>query len=394
MSNKLNLVFDFNNMAMRALFMCQYSGGDQPIANFDTDEECAVLIRKMSMDIAYVMRMFDPSRTIIVCDSRHPWRESLYADIDNEGYKGTRQKDTAKNWNKIYDTWEQFKQILKDKGFIVNEINSAEADDLAALWKENILSKNEDVVLVSSDRDWTQLVTFENNHFCLCFNPIANNKGKKKLYVTKECYDWLYSNEIVTDIFFTNFNASRDDISKITTKDNKVELEIIDPKYVTLTKVMCGDDGDNAPAIYEFYKNGHKIRMTELKSKKIFEAFNVNDIKDLCTISASGELKKMIESIFKKELNDIDMDERLMRQRKLVELNSSMFPQDIVKTFDYFVLDNIDNGYVSASHIKLDNILEGSKFLTKDFRKPKTNSIFDNLQDLDQYIKPISNKLF
>lgn len=392
--NKVNLVFDFNNMAMRALFTCQYSGGDQPVANFDTDEECAVLIRKMAMDIAYVMRLFDPSRTIVVCDSRHPWRESLYTDIDNGGYKGTRHKDETKNWDKIRNAWSEFKAILKNKNFVVNEIESAEADDLAALWKENSFSKNEDVILVSSDKDWTQLVEFTNGHFCLCFNPIANNKSKKKLYLTKECNDWLYSDNEVTDIFFTNYNSSKNDIKNLLNKDTKIEFEILDPDYVVLNKVMCGDDGDNTPAIYEYYKNGKKMRMTELKSKKIFESLCIANVKQLCAKSATGELKKAIEDTFKKELNDIDMDERVMRQRKLVELNSSLFPQSIVKTFDYFVADNVDKGRIQANNIKLDNILEGTKFLSKDFRKPKQNSIFDNLKDLDKFIKPVSASLF
>ena len=114
----------------------------------------------------------------------------------------------------------------------------------------------------------------------------------------------------------------------------------------------------------------------------------------LTAATTSGRLLLRSLTTFKKELNDIDMDERVMRQRKLVELNSSLFPQSIVKTFDYFVADNVDKGHIQANNIKLDNILEGTKFLSKDFRKPKQNSIFDNLKDLDKFIKPVSTSLF
>ena len=392
--SKLNLVIDFNNIAMRALFSCQYSGGDQPVANFDTDEECAVLLRKMATDVAYVMRLFNPSRTIFVCDSYHPWRETLYSDIDNEGYKGTRHKDENKNWDKIWAAWNEFKTILKNKGFVVIEIASAEADDLAALWKEMIISNNESVVLVSSDRDWTQLVDFKNNNCCLCFNPIANNKAKKKLYLTKECNDWLFSDLKTIDIFFTNYNSLKDDLAKLLTKDTKIEFEIINPEYVALNKVMCGDDGDNAPSIYEYYKNGKKVRMTELRSKKVFESLNISNIHDLCESSASGELKTAIEKLFKITLDNIDMDARVMRQRKLVELNSMLFPQEIVQTFNCVVDDNRNAGFVSVGNIKMEDILKDTKYLTKDFRKPKVNSIFDNLQDLDKFIKPLNSGLF
>jgi len=392
MADKLNLIIDFNNIATRALFACQY-GGDQPVGNFDTNSDCSVLARKIAMDIAYVLRVFNPSRTIFVCDARHPWRESLYTDIDNGGYKGTRHKDENKNWPKIYATWDKIKIILADRGFIVSEVQSAEADDLAALWRNRILAAGEDVILVSSDKDWTQLVSY-NNKFCMCFNPIANNKGKKKLCMTQACYDWLQSDETCTDIFFTNYNTQKVNISKLPAKDSKIEFEVIDPDYIALVKVMCGDDGDNAPSIYEYYKNGKKVRMTELRSKKIFESLGISNIPGLCKASACGELKDAIGKLFKREIDDIDMDERVMRQRKLVELNENLFPREIVNTFNYAVSNNKDKGYVPVSNIKMDTILAGTEYLDKDFKKPKVNSIFDNLQDLNKFIKPLNNGLF
>ena len=57
MSNKLNLIFDFSNMAMRALFTCSYANRGE-ISTFDTDEECNILIRKIAIDMAYVIRIF------------------------------------------------------------------------------------------------------------------------------------------------------------------------------------------------------------------------------------------------------------------------------------------------------------------------------------------------
>ena len=95
MTNRLNLIFDFNNMAMRALFTCGYAG-EGSVSTFDTDEECAILIRKIATDMAYVMRTFAPDRTIVLCDAKSPWRNDLYEDSD-ENYKGTRVKDTTKN---------------------------------------------------------------------------------------------------------------------------------------------------------------------------------------------------------------------------------------------------------------------------------------------------------
>ena len=102
MNNKLNLIFDFNNMAMRALFTCNYAGGSA-VSTFDTDEECGVLVRKIAMDMAYVLRIFSPNRVIVACDAKHAWRNELYKD-EEENYKGTRVKDNSKNWDKMIRT--------------------------------------------------------------------------------------------------------------------------------------------------------------------------------------------------------------------------------------------------------------------------------------------------
>ena len=204
--NKTNLVFDFSNMAMRALFTCSYANAGA-VTTFDTDEECGILIRKIAMDMAYVARIFTPDRIIIACDARDPWRKSLYEDIEGETYKGNRQKDNTKNWTKIFTELNNYKEILKSQNFVVTELPNAEADDLAALWKQESFSNGDNVVLVSSDKDWAQLVEYTGKNFCICFNPISNNKGKKKLYATQECLDWITNTDKKMDIFFTNYNC-------------------------------------------------------------------------------------------------------------------------------------------------------------------------------------------
>lgn len=389
--NKTNLVFDFSNMAMRALFTCSYANAGE-VTTFDTDHECGILIRKIAMDMAYVTRMFTPDRVIIACDARDPWRRSLYDNIEGESYKGNRQKDTTKNWTKIFTELNNYKEILKKQNFVVTELPNAEADDLAALWKKDSFDNGDNVILVSSDKDWSQLVEYTGKNFCLCFNPISNNKGKKKLYTTAECLEWINSVDQKLDIFFTNYNAYKDTLANIKTKDSKVEYEVINPHAVLLDKVMCGDDGDNAPTIYEYYKNGKKVRMTPSRCKKILESLNIETIKDLCEASAAGALLPALSASFKKEIDDIDIDERVMRQRMLVELNPDLFPHDIVTTFLYHVKDSGNTGYIDTTSINLESILKDSKFVDENYKNagPKEAGIFDNIKNLEKYIPELS----
>ena len=392
MSNKLNLIFDFSNMAMRALFTCSYANRGE-ISTFDTDEECNILIRKIAIDMAYVIRIFTPDKVIVACDSRHPWRNDLYENIENESYKGNRQKDTTKNWDKIFSSLNEYKEILKNDGFILTELDTAEADDVAAMWKEHFYNNGENVILISSDKDWTQLIDYEPslNKFCVCFNPIANNRGKKLLHGTSEFFEWLNSVNSKTDIFFSNYKPQKDKFKNIKTHDTKIEYDVIDPNQVLLNKIMCGDDGDNAPSFCEYYKNGKKIRMTPTKSKKILESFDVHNVKELCQAVNKNDFMNIVNKTFKYDFCDFEPNERLMRQRKLVELSSILFPEKIKKLFETHSIKNKDNGSVQSSNITLDWILKGSRFLQeKRNRISKENSIFDNIKDLDKYIKPVS----
>ena len=392
MSNKLNLIFDFSNMAMRALFTCSYANRGE-ISTFDTDEECNILIRKIAIDMAYVIRIFTPDKVIVACDSRRPWRNDLYENIENESYKGNRQKDTTKNWDKIFSSLNEYKEILKNDGFILTELDTAEADDVAAMWKEHFYNNGENVILISSDKDWTQLIDYEPslNKFCVCFNPIANNRGKKLLHGTSEFFEWLNSVNSKTDIFFSNYNPQKDKFKNIKTHDTKIEYDVIDPNQVLLNKIMCGDDGDNAPSFCEYYKNGKKIRMTPTKSKKILESLDVHNVKELCQAVNKNDFMNIVNKTFKYDFCDFEPNERLMRQRKLVELSSILFPEKIQKLFETHSIKNKDNGSVQSSNITLDWILKGSRFLQeKRNRISKENSIFDNIKDLDKYIKPVS----
>ena len=148
------MIIDFNNFAMRSLYTCQFMEPDVKIKNFDTKKECDVLVRKITIDICRVIRTFTPNRVIISCDSKQPWRNDLYKDIDGMEYKGTRDRDEDKNWSNIFTSLDDLRDILKDKGFIVTYIERTEADDITTMWKEYIFDKGEDVILVSSDMDW------------------------------------------------------------------------------------------------------------------------------------------------------------------------------------------------------------------------------------------------
>lgn len=383
--SKLNMILDFNNFAMRSLHTCQFMEPDVKIKNFDTKKECDILIRKITIDICRVIRTFTPNRVIISCDSKQPWRKDLYKDIDGMEYKGTREKDDEKNWNNIFSALDDLRDIFKKNGFIVTYIDRTEADDITTMWKEYLFDKGEDVILVSSDMDWVQLVGVHNNNVCLCYNPIANNNGKKRLYLNSDINEWLETEE-KPDIFFSNYNKTRKILNGVQLIDPKISFEIVDPDRVLLNKIMTGDLSDNVPSFFHYYRNGRKQNVTELKAKHVFEALNIHNVDELIDANNKMLLKDALEKEMKRDI-DVDFQERLTRQRKLVELKSYLFPEDIVKKFTSTAISTCDECTVNTSNIKMEDILAGTKYLEQEEvrKNGKLNSIFDDINSLSKF---------
>jgi 5'-3' exonuclease len=358
---------------------------DVKIKNFDTKKECDVLIRKITIDICRVIRTFTPNRVIISCDSKQPWRKDLYKDIDGMEYKGTREKDSEKNWNNIFTSLDDLRDIFKKNGFIVTYLDRTEADDITTMWKEYLFNKGEDVILVSSDMDWVQLVGVHNGNVCLCYNPIANNTGKKRLYLNSDIQEWLDTEE-KPDIFFNNYNKTRKILKGVQLIDPKISFELVDPDRVLLNKIMTGDVSDNVPAFFHYYRNGRKQNVTELKAKHVFEALNIHNVDDLIDANNKMLLKDALEKEMKRDI-DVDFQERLTRQRKLVELKSDLFPTYIVKKFASTAIGTCDECTVNASNIKMEDVLAGTKYLEPDEvrKNGRLNSIFDDINSLSKF---------
>jgi len=385
---RTSIIIDYSNISLRALFTCQYMETQVKFSSFASDAERDVLARKITMDICSVIRAWSPDRVILACDAKNPWRDKLYEEIPGESYKGTRQKDETKNWKKIYETVDYLKDVYRSRDFVVSEIPNAEADDLAALWKERCFSEGDNVILVSSDHDWLQLVgKGADGNVCIGYNPITNNKGMRKVYINAEIESWLQEKDNV-DIFFTNYNVTKKTINDFVNNDPKVEFEIISPEQILIDKIMCGDDGDNVPAIFSYYKDGRRIRVTPLKSKKILEKVGVSTMDGIIASAETDALLSSISEIMKYDV-ECDMHARVMRQRRLVELNSTLFPDKIREQFNEH-LDLVKGaGYIPLANCNLETVLKGTRYIDENYKraKRKENSIFDDFKSLGKFSK-------
>ena len=386
------LVFDWSNMSFRSLFTSQIFGHAR---SYETKEEVNSFIAKMATDISMILRTFVPHKVIFAVDSSDPWRKDLLS-TEEVGYKGQREKDKSINWDNVYSGLQEFRNVLSEKGFEFAYTNRAEADDLMCLCKEMVFKQYPDcnIVIVSSDADIRQLVDFnlEKEQFACVFNPIGTGKGgKKKLYINRDCLEW-YSKKDEVDIFFSNMNHGKEFIKTALNRDKKIELVEIDPDQVVLGKIFCGDAGDNVPSFYEYYKsNGKKYKISEKKFENICKELCITDVEDLMTKEMM--IKGVLEKVLKKEINDINVPKRLERQRRLVELNSELFPESIqlyiTSIFSMLEYD-FHNAHINLATVKMTDLLAGSSFFEiVNKRKAKDADIFKDIDKYASQLEPI-----
>lgn len=106
---------------------------------------------------------------VMAIDSKPYWRHGYYAEHkdqfeeyrDNpkfERYKGQRVRDDAIPWDEIYRVYESVMLTLADSSdFFVVAAPGAEADDVIAVASKYYADKGQDVVIISSDKDFRQL---------------------------------------------------------------------------------------------------------------------------------------------------------------------------------------------------------------------------------------------
>ena len=384
----INLLFDLNNIAYRSLFII--SGYGTKSYTFDSQSEIDQLVRKMAMDISFIIRLINPSRIIFTLDSKS-WRRDINIE-ENEGYKAQRIKSKFINWDNIYKTLDEFGNIMESQGMIVTKIESAEADDLLCLWRYELLfNQQQHVIIVSGDEDVRQLVNFyptdsKKMVFSTVFNPFMQGKNaSRKLYVPKYFEEWINTAN-VKDIFNMkgSIDVDKEDFRKIISAE-KTKIEQVDGRMIALRKIFCGDDGDNVPAFYTWLNDkGKEERITNSKFEKIYENMVVepNELMDYEDLWERKE--KLIEVIKKvsKQNPPFKIEDRLDRQIKLVVLSPTLFPEKIQKDFKEIKEKEIIKPRVNYSTLNMYNLLEGTQYVNERKTKGSESSIFKEIDKM------------
>jgi hypothetical protein len=370
-------IFDLSNMFFRSMFIVGGYGKKQ--YTFDSEKETDQLMRKVATDVSSVIRKINPFRVIFALDSRS-WRKDISID-ENEGYKGHRKKSEHINWNNIYKIMNDFAEIMKNNGFIVSQIDNAEADDLMALWKDEILlNQKQHVILISADEDVRQLIQKNEKSYSVVYNPFTMGKNStKKLFVPTGFKSWIDDLDDIGDIFNRSIDVDKEDFKRIIA--DRVVVEEVNGNEIALKKIFCGDDGDNVPSIFSWINdNGKTVRITDSKYKKIVDYIGATKVDDLFEETKIESIEDQIKERSGEPRFPFKMKDRLDRQAKLVVLDQSLFPEQIVDDFKKDISQDMAVPHVHPQEWNMQSMLEGTKYLDVNYRSAKNEaSIFNQI---------------
>ena len=378
--NSLMLVIDWSNIFYRSLFM--FNMVNPAAGDYTRREDLLSFGHKLCTDIISIYNIFKPQHFFLASDGKDAWRKSILPDV----YKSTRTKDENINWEALYQVSDEIQDILcKKLNAMVGCIQHGEADDVIAMTKEVVWGKpeNTNMIIVSSDADLRQLIEFNKttHQFCIVYNTTTRAKTKtRRLYVSQDFNDWLNDNEV--DLFFSNYDAVKNNINQILQNNKNIELFVENPNEIVLSKIFCGDSSDDVPSIYNYYRNGKSSRVTPAKYKKIVEMLNITDV---CSLNENvSNLQDAILKVCKVVADDVDFNERVYRQRRLVELNSELFPSEIrdYKDTIEYMIDN-HTPFNRNTVVRVQDVLEGTEYETGNKKKTLEASVFKEFDKMN-----------
>ena len=161
-------------------------------------------------------------------------------------------------------------------------------------------------------------------------------------------------------------------------KNPVIEITVDNPNEIVIGKIFGGDESDNVPSFYNWYSNTRLYKISPLKTKKICENAEIRCVSDLVDVANKGMLQHVIETVINRKIEDIDILERLNRQRKLVELNSVLFP-DYIRDYKADIEMMLGEQNQMIYPLKANTVLAGTDYSGSNKRQAVEAEIFKEL---------------
>ena len=365
----VNLLFDSNYLFHKTLGVFAGYGSVDPSEVFSTLDERAAFIRKVSTDLCASLKSLPSGGKVVMCVDSRSWRKDI--EIAGGGYKSNRVKDETVDWSIFFQMMTSFAEHLEKMGFIFSKVNGAEGDDLLYFWSRHFNTKGENCIVVSADKDLHQLVKNTKNG---SWTAVWNNNSKNSVLYVPQL--WKEHLETKQEVSIFDLGSSLDP-SKEKLKEfaSKVKVEEIYSRVVSIEKILSGDKGDAVPSVWVIEKNGRNHGITPKKVEAVLEYINESKWRGVTTreLLEDPEFTHYLAGYLLRLIGDIDsMDNRnrvlenLERNKKLVWLDKTVYPQDLVYDIQTDITrgDSLPRKSITADRIKL---LEGTEWVTEGY---------------------------
>lgn len=382
---RFTLIIDGHNFFFRSLWNSFRNNKKKVLT---TQGEIDTYEQSLMIDFCQVIKQFSNLVTdvVFVVDS-HSWRKDL---LLNQEYKGNRKKTQETVDRTGFNTATgNFINTIEELGVKVGRAERCEGDDLIYAWSENLFEQGISSLILSTDRDLTQLVKCVGGVHIIQYAPIGN-----KLFMSKESSDFIndISNRTITEenLFeeVITISIENDPFKKFV---DTTETVIVDPEVIRFSKIIGGDGSDNIyPVYYKPASDGHRAKGLGAKTvEKIYEAFKNKVQCDFnYMVFLDEETLKVITNVIYDVANIKDdeftkrmMIENLKTNTKLVALVNECIPADVIDNMNINIAFEKQKKPVIISKITKENIFAKSRF--KDYRSSSrmTSSIFKGVKD-------------
>jgi 5'-3' exonuclease len=373
----INLIVDGNYV-----FHQEYAifSGWAKSGGFPTEREEVEFLRGVAVKFFYAVNNLPINGKVIFTFDSRSWRKAV--EIPGGGYKSKRTQGDEKGGMdeetaaKFFSLMEEFGKYLSKVGVIVSRIGGAEGDDLIYRWSERFYKDGQSTVIISGDRDLTQLVRTDGEKWTIQWNNKKNGKRIQNTMFIPEGWGLWLGEESEMSIF--NFTISDDKQAFLKLiRDQNITMEVVYPDEVVMDKILAGDDGDDVPPVWTAMipnKHGEKkpVRMTGKKPGQVMdflcEKYKI-ERKNILSMWKDETFMDDCAGLVLRVTKDVDgMSEReivkeaMARNAKLVWLNSDLLPYNLVAEMDMHIDDSLLNNESRRNLWNLKDLFSGSRF--------------------------------
>ena len=342
--NKCTLLVDFNWLTIsRFSVISQKFNKTLPKSHIRLAQD--ELKETMARSINVILNRFPCIDNVVIAADGGSWRKMLPVpeQLSNITYKGNREQAIEYDWEAIFGASNELFRNCKELGITCTQFNNVEGDDWIWYWSRRLNADGIHCIVWSIDNDLKQLVQKDSNTGA--FTVWSNDKNG--LWIDEE----LKEKDMDDLDFFMAPPAYQSPILETLKQRSKSTVNYVYPDDIVLSKIICGDSGDNIKSVFRYQKNGRTYRISEKEWEKIAKEYNIVSIQ--CLLDCIPQTAFAITNHKKyKPFNPSqdEIEEMIRYNIKLVWLNENVIPETLLITMNQQEYKQYDISYIKSNY--------------------------------------------